>query len=184
VITSKELGERSVDKLPIPTEFFEIIHNISLFLLRDDISDLGRFSYYDREDHYYHGNKSTDHPSMMHHWQIGIVGLVVSQFGSLLNIGKDIYDDYKGMKEGRMNDEVRRILDNDTSIPLDDYKAETSSLPIVIEEDGGEGIDMISSNDGEIGLIDKRIVNNNHHVPLPSIKDLDGFPSFSFNIGK
>lgn len=164
VITSKEMGERSIDKIPIPTEFFEIIHNVSLFLLRDDISDIGRFTYYDRDDHYYHGNKSTDHPSMLHHWQFGIIGLVVSQFGSLLNIGKDIYDDYKGMKEGRMNDDVRRILDNETSIPLEEYKEETAALPVIEEV---------------------TVLEADHSTPpIPQIKDIPGFPSFSFNIGK
>lgn len=68
----------------LPMKFWEFLYDISLWLIVDDKEDLGRFTYFDRDTHYYHFKHSPHHPSPFHHWQIGIVGLFLSQAGALL----------------------------------------------------------------------------------------------------
>lgn len=74
----------------LPLEIFEMMHDLSLFLIVDDKHDLGHFAYSKRDDHYYHFKKSPDHPSPIHHWQIGVIGLFVSQVGALVSKALDI----------------------------------------------------------------------------------------------
>lgn len=82
--------ENNLPPLPyIPDEIFELMHEFSLFLLKDDKSDIGYYKYFKRNGHYYHGVKSMNHPSMIHHWQIGIAGLIVAQIGGLINMARD-----------------------------------------------------------------------------------------------
>jgi hypothetical protein len=92
MIIPKHLGDL-VETPPLPMEIFEAIHNFSLYLILDDVHDLGRGQYYERIDHFYHGRKSPDHPSVLHHWQLGLAGLLVSQVGSLLTKGLELYSD-------------------------------------------------------------------------------------------
>lgn len=52
----------------------ELVDSMSLFgesLIRDDKGDLGYLNYRNRRRHTYHGKKSPDHPSPVHHWQAG-----------------------------------------------------------------------------------------------------------------
>lgn len=71
--------------IDIPMKFWEMLHEFSLFLLVDDKHDIGRFTYYNRDDHYYHFKHSPHHPTPFHHWQVGVVGLFVSQMGALVS---------------------------------------------------------------------------------------------------
>lgn len=90
-IENEEPGFQHVMIEPqIPLEFWEFLHDISLFLIVDDKHDLGHFTYYNRNDHYYRFKKSPHHPSPFHHWQIGIVGLVTAQLGGLLSKALEI----------------------------------------------------------------------------------------------
>ena len=67
----------------LPTELFEVIHNISKFLILDDAHDVGRFQYYGRKDHWYHGRNNHDHPGLWHHWQIGMMGMIIAEVGAV-----------------------------------------------------------------------------------------------------
>jgi hypothetical protein len=133
MISPKGIAEL-VDVPPIPMEFFEIVHNLSMFLLIDDKHDLGRTVYYNRNDHYYHGHHSPHHPSPYHHWQIGLMGLLFSQIGPMISQGLDMYNDYRRMEEGDiegMDPEIMRLIKDDNALTLQDYKDEISGLPIV-----------------------------------------------------
>ena len=49
----------------------KFVDKLGEFLIADDKHDLGYYAYKNRKNHYYHGIKSPNHPSMMHHWQVG-----------------------------------------------------------------------------------------------------------------
>ena len=119
-----------------PMELFELIHNVSLYLLMDDAHDIGRGQYYHRTDYYYHGKKSFDHPSPMHHWILGYFGILTSQIGSAMVKAFEMFDDYNKLEKGDLSGIDKDIIDlveEDTAIPLEEYKQELSHLPVVQE---------------------------------------------------
>src|SRR5207237_8454720 len=61
----------------------EIIYNIGEALLFDDRGDIGFFTYRHRNNHYYNGKKSPNHPSPLHHWQIGALLVIFSEIAVL-----------------------------------------------------------------------------------------------------
>lgn len=92
----------------IPDEFFEVMHEFSVFLLKDDKHDLGYYRYYKRKGHYYMGKQSPDHPGMLHHWQVGMAGLIFAQLGGLLNLARNAVTSDEmvaSMGEGELYDE-------------------------------------------------------------------------------
>ena len=120
----------------LPLELFEVIHNVSLYLLVDDKYDLGRGQYYNRSDHFYHGNFSPDHPSSLHHWILGYFGILTSQIGSAMVKAFEMFDDYNKLEKGDLSGIDKDIIDlveEDTAIPLEDYKQELAHLPVVQE---------------------------------------------------
>jgi hypothetical protein len=131
MIIERHISEK-VGVLPVPMEFFEILHNISMFLINDDAGDVGHFRYHERDYHYYHGKQSPSHPGVMHHWQIGVCGLLISQLGSLLNLGMGVYEDYKKAEKGDVSDidqDILDLVDSDNVISMEDYKEEVSAIP-------------------------------------------------------
>lgn len=125
----------TVGNIEIPLSLFEMIHNVSMYLLLDDKHDLGRFAYYNRTDHWYHGNNNIDHPGVFHHWQIGIFGLLFSSIGSLLVKGREIYDNFKKIESGDLSGLDQSLIDSletDNTISLDDYNSELSGIPKII----------------------------------------------------
>jgi hypothetical protein len=158
MIVERHVSERE-GMLPVPMELFEILHNISMFLIRDDAGDVGYFRYSDRDHHYHHGKLSPDHPSVVHHWQIGVGLLFLSQVGSLMNLGMGVYEDYKKAESGDVSGIDQDILDlvdadNSSSITLDEYKEEVDSIPQV---------DLTKEND---------------FPALPPMPDLPGLSTF------
>jgi hypothetical protein len=131
MIIPRSLGEQ-IEVGPVPMELFEMIHNFSVYLLIDDKHDLGRGQYYDRIDHYYHGRKSPHHPSVLHHYQLGIAGLLFSQVGSLITKGIEMIDDYKKMESGDLSgldDDIRNLIEGDNTIPINEYSEEIKDIP-------------------------------------------------------
>ena len=115
----------------LPESFFEAIHNISMYLLLDDAHDLGRFSYYQRGDYYYHGRHSPNHPSPVHHWQLAIFGLLFSNIGSVVMKGAEMFRDYKRIESGDFSDLDQDIIDlveDDSSVSLLDYEQEVKTI--------------------------------------------------------
>lgn len=110
----------------LPMEFFEVIHNVSMYLLLDDAADIGRFSYYNRSDHWYHGSNNIHHPSPLHHWQVAIFGLLFSQIGSVVAKGVEMYQGYRKLENGDFSDLDPDIIDlvEDNSIALEEYQDE------------------------------------------------------------
>lgn len=130
MIVERHVSEK-LGVLPVPMEFFEIIHNISIFLINDDAHDVGHFRYHERDFHYYHGKHSPSHPSMLHHWQLGVCGLLISQIGSLLNLGMGAYEDYKKAENGDVSgidQDILDLVDSGKAISVDDYKDEVSEI--------------------------------------------------------
>lgn len=182
MIAPREVGD-SVGVLPIPMELFEIIHNVSMFLLMDDKHDLGRGVYYERDDHYYHGRFSAHHPSMWHHWQIGVLGLVVSQLGTFVTKGMELFGDYQRIGQNGdlsgIDDNILKIIEGDNTITLDEYKQEVGSL--VPEEEEPPKIILAS---GVIDLDSNGPLKSQLHqqekvsdLKVPELPDLIGFPS-------
>ena len=98
----------------IPDEVFEIMHEFSVFLLKDDKHDLGYYRYYRRKGHYYMGRPAPDHPGMLHHWQVGMAGLIMAQLGGLINLARNAItstDMAENMPEGELYDESTVIID-------------------------------------------------------------------------
>jgi hypothetical protein len=138
MIIPRPIAEQAIDIPPFPMEFFEAVHNFSMYLILDDVHDLGRGQYYERIDHFYHGRKSPHHPSPLHHWQLGIAGLLFSQVGSLITKGIEMIDDYKKMESGDLSgldDDIRNLIEGDNTIPLAEYQKEVATLPKVGEDD-------------------------------------------------
>ncbi len=79
----------------VPIEFWEFIHELSMFFVIDDIHDLGKFSYWNRNDHYYKFKKSPHHPSPFHHWQVGVIGLFLAQMGAAITKALDMKDSFE-----------------------------------------------------------------------------------------
>jgi hypothetical protein len=75
-------------KLSIPE--CEIIYNLGETLLYDDRGDIGFFTYRKRKNHYYNGKKSEDHPSPVHHWQLGALLVLFSEIAGLLAIAREM----------------------------------------------------------------------------------------------
>ena len=133
----------------IPDEFFEVMHEFSVFLLKDDKHDLGYYRYYKRKGHYYMGKHSPDHPGMLHHWQVGMAGLIFAQLGGLLNLARNAVTSdemVSSMGDGELYDESTVIVLPDSAV----HEVPTPSLvhqqfedrPLVVDEDQQEYNDL------------------------------------------
>lgn len=130
MIIPREMAE-SVNNVKLPMEIFEILHNISLYLIEDDRADLGRFAYSDRVDHWYHGKNNIHHPGVMHHWILGLFGMLTAQVGSLALKGYEMYKDYKRIESGDYRDIDKSIMDlveDNNTMPLEEYKNEVMAI--------------------------------------------------------
>lgn len=124
IISQQQQQQQHDMKKPyIPIELWEALHDISLFLIVDDQHDLGRFSYYGDESHYYRFQKRPDHPSPFHHYQLGILGLVVSQIGALFSTVLDIKNGM--MEEKELPNRFHKIID----LPLTSQTEPAMALP-------------------------------------------------------
>ena len=81
-------------KPKIPIEFWEFIYELSTALIIDDVHDIGKFSYWNRHDHYYHFKKSPHHPSPFHHWQVGFFGAFIAQIGAAITKAMDMKESF------------------------------------------------------------------------------------------
>lgn len=68
----------------------EILYNLGETLLYDDRQDIGFFTYRKRQNHYYNGKKSEDHPSALHHWQLGALLVLFSEIAGLVAIAREM----------------------------------------------------------------------------------------------
>ena len=121
----------------IPDEVFEIMHEFSVFLLKDDKHDLGYYRYYRRKGHYYMGQPAPDHPGMLHHWQVGMAGLIMAQLGGLINLARNAItstDMAENMPEGELYDEST-VIDLPESSVEEVPPVPTPSLPESQEEE-------------------------------------------------
>lgn len=104
----------------LPQEFWEMVHDISMFLVLDDKHDLGHFAYSNRNHHYYRGKKSPNHPQPFHHWQLGMIGIVVAQMGALISKALEIKSEMEPPKA--FPTKFKKIID----VPFQEVK----SLPL------------------------------------------------------
>lgn len=80
----------------------ELVDSMSLFgesLIRDDASDLGYFTYRNRRRHKYHGKLAPDHPSPFHHYQIGTILVLLSDFLAPIAMAMDLKDEFNSEPE-------------------------------------------------------------------------------------
>lgn len=120
------------DMPKIPIQLFELIHNISMFLLLDDKHDIGRFSYHNRTDYYWKGRYSPDHPSPLHHWYIGWLGLLTAQIGAIAVKGLEVAETYNSIQQGDMSavdPDILELFEENGPVELEDYKEEVKALP-------------------------------------------------------
>lgn len=123
----------------IPDEIFEVMHEFSVFLLKDDKHDLGYYRYYKRKGHYYMGKHSPNHPGMLHHWQVGMAGLIFAQLGGLLNLARNAVTSdemIESMGEGELYDES-------TVIDLPENAVQEVPLPQLPNDDVNDEYDKI-----------------------------------------
>ena len=104
----------------IPDEVFEIMHEFSVFLLKDDKHDLGYYRYYKRKGHYYMGQPAPDHPGMLHHWQIGMAGLIMAQLGGLINLARNAIASPEDISESELYDESTVIDLPESSVSVEE----------------------------------------------------------------
>lgn len=62
-----------------------LLYEFSEALIKDDKHDIGYFTYRNRKSHKYHGKPAPNHPSPIHHWQIGGLGIALSLVMGLLH---------------------------------------------------------------------------------------------------
>lgn len=127
----------------VPDQVFEILHEFSVFLLKDDKHDLGYYRYYRRKGHYYLGHPAPNHPGMLHHWQVGMAGLVMAQIGGLINLARDAMVNShiaENIDESQLYDEST-VIDLDESavsevVPEPDYEihSEEVSQQSIVEQ--------------------------------------------------
>ncbi len=105
---------------------FDFMYKFSYYMLMDDKDDIGRYRYTKRIGHYYQGRKATEHPSMLHHWQFGMIGMFISQVGGIIVKGLDMYNDIKNLDlEGEEEGEE----EENNVITLDAYGNELPQYP-------------------------------------------------------
>ncbi len=68
-------------------------------MVEDDIHDLGLFDYYNREGH-------IDHPSKIHHWQLG---LGIWYLSELLNLFNFFFPFKNQMKKAQLQQEINKL---------------------------------------------------------------------------
>ena len=132
----------------VPDEVFEIMHEFSVFLLKDDKHDLGYYRYYRRKGHYYMGKPAPDHPGMLHHWQVGMAGLVMAQLGGLINLARNAVtssDMAENIPESELYDESTIVIDLPSDavqeVPTPQlFQQETENLYTEDEDEYGEQI--------------------------------------------
>src|ERR1051326_2247311 len=61
--------------LEVTMPIARFVDKLGEFLIADDKHDIGYYSYKNRKNHTYHGRKAPNHPSVMHHWQVGALGI-------------------------------------------------------------------------------------------------------------
>lgn len=157
----------------IPDEVFEIMHEFSVFLLKDDKHDLGYYRYYRRKGHYYMGRPAPNHPSMLHHWQIGIGGLILAQLGGLLNLARNAMtsnDMVEQMGEGELYDEST-VIDLPESAVHEVPTPPLTNHEMIVEDIPTPSIEVSQSPQIQELLIEEEH-NNRPLQPIPSLSPL------------
>jgi len=86
-------------KFSFDSDFAKILYNFGSAMIRDDANDLGFMSYRSRNSHKYYGVISPDHPSNLHHWQVGSVLVLLSQFMALADTASEALEIASEMEE-------------------------------------------------------------------------------------
>lgn len=95
--------------LPVPegdSELYKIargLYNTGLLLLYDDKHDIGYGAYKNRP-HIYHGRLEKDHPSVLHHWPLGI-GMMFG--GEILGVIDTLLEMQRAMNEESFNTDIK-----------------------------------------------------------------------------
>lgn len=66
-----------------------LMYTLGENLIMDDRGDLGYGSYKGRSSHIYHGRRSPNHPSPLHHYQAGTILCLLAQFLRLTNVAAE-----------------------------------------------------------------------------------------------
>jgi hypothetical protein len=158
----------------IPDEIFEVMHEFSVFLLKDDKHDLGYYRYYKRKGHYYMGQHSPDHPGMLHHWQVGMAGLIMAQLGGLLNLARNAVTSdemIENMGEGELYDES-------TVIDLPENAVHEVPTPSLVHQQFGDQVhdievsEIIDMSESEENQLLPTLQVPVKLVPIPSLPPL------------
>lgn len=130
----------------IPDEVFEIMHEFSVFLLKDDKHDLGYYRYYKRKGHYYMGKPAPNHPGMLHHWQVGMAGLIMAQLGGLINLARNAITS-TDMAENIPDSE---LYDESTVIDLPDSAVHEVPTPSLVHQQSEDQVLVENEDDQDI----------------------------------
>ncbi len=84
-------------------------------MVEDDLHDVGLYDYYDRKGH-------IDHPSKIHHWQLGLGIWYASEMLSLVNF---FFPFTKQIEKNKLQQEISKL----TSLKLDNAKPKVQQNP-------------------------------------------------------
>jgi hypothetical protein len=74
-------------------DFNKILYDLGTHMIHDDRHDLGYFSYKSRNSHRYNGKLAPIHESVLHHWQLGSILVLMSQLIHLAQMGASAMDE-------------------------------------------------------------------------------------------
>lgn len=83
------------------SDFAKILYNFGSAMIKDDAHDLGFMSYRSRNSHKYHGVIKPDHPSNLHHWQVGSALVLISQLMALADTASEAMEIADEMEEDK-----------------------------------------------------------------------------------
>lgn len=87
----------------------ELVDSMSIFgesLIRDDKGDLGYLTYRNRRRHRYHGKLAPDHPSPVHHWQLGTLLILLSDFLAPMAMAIDLRDEFNSESQTEVEEQT------------------------------------------------------------------------------
>ena len=92
-------GDTPIPPQKIDDTVYKIMYELGSALINDDSGDLYRTTYKYRPRYKYHGKRAPHHESPLHHWQLGTILVLLSQFGVLANTAMEAQEIVRGMED-------------------------------------------------------------------------------------
>ena len=93
-------GDTPVPVQKIDDSVYKIMYELGRNLIWDDRADIYRTVYAHRPRHKYHGKISPHHTGGLHHYMLGSLLVLLSQFGVLANTAMEAQEIAREMEDG------------------------------------------------------------------------------------